>query len=594
MKNGFIKVAALSPRITLADCEKNAEIAAEALKAACSLGADIAVFPEMFISGSTCGDLLSNRTLTDSTSDALDRFLELTSDIDTLCFIGLPAIIGGKLQSCAAVCQKGELREIVSNDSCEIFQCINISGLNIGAVIGDDIDLASRLCRKGATVIVNLTATPETIGSAEKAVKAAELDSERLTCAYIRVGAGIGESTTDFVFSGHSVIAECGEILAVKAPFDDPSVPLITEIDLDRICSYKLASGIKTENESDDQPIFWLEEKETSLTRSYSPLPFIPSDPAQLDLALEIQAQALARRMTCTYSKKLVLGISGGLDSTLAILVAVKAAEIAGYTAQDVIGITMPCFGTTSRTRSNAELLCLELGVDFRCINIADAVKQHLSDIGHSGDPAGVAFENSQARERTQILMDLSNMVGGLVVGTGDLSELALGWATYNGDHMSMYSVNADIPKTLIRRIVERYASACESEKLAAVLRDILDTPVSPELLPAKDGEIAQKTEELLGPYEVHDFLLYHTLKHGFTPEKLYRLAKHAFPEYSSDELLSWLGNFTRRFITQQFKRSCSPDGPKVCEVGLSPRAGWHAPSDASAAVWLREIEKLK
>ena len=592
MKNGFIKVAALSPAIVLTDCETNAKLAANALKDAAALGADVAVFPEMYLSGATCGDLLKNRALVNSASAALETFLELTSDIKTVCFIGYPAFVGGKTKSTVAVCQSGELLDIVSNETPRLFDCMDIPGFKIGAVIGSDRDTKELLCHAGATVVVDLCATQETIGSAKSVCRRACADSEALACAYIRANAGIGESTTDGVYSGHCVIAECGELIAESKPFSGEA--LITEIDIERINSARSDFSIDTELEQEDI-IFFIDEKETSLTRSYSPLPFIPTDENELDLALEIQAQALARRFTCTYSKKLVLGISGGLDSTLAILVAVKAAKIAGKTAHDVIGITMPCFGTTSRTRSNAEILCVELGVDFRCINIAKAVTQHLSDIGHSGDPEGVAFENSQARERTQILMDLANMENGLVVGTGDLSELALGWATYNGDHMSMYSVNADIPKTLVRRIVARYADTCENATLASALRDILDTPVSPELLPAKDGEIAQKTEDLLGPYEIHDFLLYHTLKYGASPEKLFRLVKHTYgKDFSDSELISYLTTFARRFITQQFKRSCSPDGPKVCEVGLSPRAGWHAPSDASPAVWLREIEKLK
>ncbi len=592
MKNGFIKVAALSPAIVLADCDANATLGAQALKDAAALGTDVAVFPEMYLSGATCGDLLKNRALSNSASDALEKFLELTADIKTLCFIGYPALVGGKVKSAVAVCQSGELLDIVSNENPRIFDCMDISGFKIGAVTGGDRDTAELLAHAGATVIVDLCATPEIMGSAKAVCSRACADSKALSCAYIRANAGIGESTTDGAYSGHCVIAECGELVAEKKPFSAEA--LITEIDIERINCERADFSVDTELDEEDI-IFFIDEKETALTRSYSPLPFIPEDESELDLALEIQAQALARRFTCTYSKKLVIGISGGLDSTLAILVAVRAAKIAGKTAHDVIGITMPCFGTTNRTRSNAEILCTELGVDFRCINIAKAVTQHLSDIGHSGDPAGVAFENSQARERTQILMDLANMENGLVVGTGDLSELALGWATYNGDHMSMYSVNSDVPKTLVRRIVARYADTCENEALARVLRDILDTPVSPELLPAKDGEIAQKTEELLGPYEIHDFLLYHTLKYGASPEKLFRLVKHTYGnEFSDSELLSYLTTFARRFITQQFKRSCSPDGPKVCEVGLSPRAGWHAPSDASPAVWLREIENLK
>ena len=593
MENGFIKVAALSPQISLADCEKNAQIAAEAVIEACELGADVVVFPEMFLSGSTCGDLLLNNTMLDAAQRALDSFLESTAGTSAICFIGIPSVVRGKLCSSVAVCRGGELMDITYNGENQVYECVSVQGLTLGAVVGDAPDVAAALCRKGATVIANLTATSETIGSSLRVRRNAALDSERLCCAVIRANAGLGESTTDNVFSGQCLVAECGEIIAEKVAFDDPAKALITELDLERIAAARMRSNMELDLPGDN-PIFILADRETELTRIYDPLPFIPKDVAELDTALEIQARALARRIGCTYSKKLVLGISGGLDSTLAILVAVRAAELAGLSASDVIGITMPCFGTTKRTRSNAELLCLELGVDFRCINIAAAVNQHLSDIGHNGDPAGVAFENSQARERTQILMDLANMVGGLVVGTGDLSELALGWATYNGDHMSMYSVNADIPKTLVRRIVDRYASICGNEKLAAVLRDILDTPVSPELLPAKDGEIAQKTEELLGPYEVHDFLLYHTMKYGYSPKKLFRILLHTYgDQFSRDELKAWLTNFTRRFITQQFKRSCSPDGPKVCEVCLSPRGGWRAPSDASAAAWLREIETI-
>ena len=593
MENGFIKVAALSPQISLADCEKNAQIAAEAFINACELGADVVVFPEMFLSGSTCGDLLLNNTMLDAAQRALDSFLESTAGTSAICFIGIPSVVRGKLCSSVAVCRGGELMDITYNGENQVYECVSVQGLTLGAVVGDAPDVAASLCRKGATVIANLTAAPEAIGSASRVRRNAALDSERLCCAVIRANAGLGESTTDNVFSGQCLVAECGEIIAEKVAFDDPAKALITELDLERIAAARMRSNMELDLPGDN-PIFILADRETELTRIYDPLPFIPKDVTELDTALEIQAHALARRIGCTYSKKLVLGISGGLDSTLAILVAVRAAELAGLSASDVIGITMPCFGTTKRTRSNAELLCLELGVDFRCINIAAAVNQHLSDIGHNGDPAGVAFENSQARERTQILMDLANMVGGLVVGTGDLSELALGWATYNGDHMSMYSVNADIPKTLVRRIVDRYASTCGNEKLAAVLRDILDTPVSPELLPAKDGEIAQKTEELLGPYEVHDFLLYHTMKYGYSPKKLFRILLHTYgDQFSRDELKSWLTNFTRRFITQQFKRSCSPDGPKVCEVCLSPRGGWRAPSDASAAAWLREIETI-
>ncbi len=550
-----IKVAALSPRISLADCDRNAELAAEALRRASALGAELAVFPELYLSGATCGDLLKNEALQSSVPSSIQKFLRLTEDLPIISFIGYP---------------DGETSSVLISSSGKIItpDALELEGVKLAAVIGDDFENAT-----DADIILSLAATPEIIGRAESIRHKLCAKSAELGCAIVRANAGLGESTTDHVFSGHSLIVSGGEIIAEKTPFGDPELPLVAEIEIGKESKY--IENIK---------------KECGL----DPLPFIPKKESELDIALEIQAHALARRIGCTYSKKLVLGISGGLDSTLALLVAVRAAEISGLHAADVIGITMPCFGTTKRTRSNAELLCNELGVDFRCINIAASVKQHLSDIGHSGDPVGVAFENSQARERTQILMDLANMVGGLVVGTGDLSELALGWATYNGDHMSMYSVNSDIPKTLVRKIVERYAKTSANEKLSLVLRDILDTPVSPELLPAKDGEIAQKTEELLGPYEVHDFLLYHMLKHGYSPKTLYSMLNEAYgDQFSPSELKAWLTTFTRRFITQQFKRSCSPDGPKVCEVGLSPRGGWSAPSDASPAVWLREIENI-
>ncbi len=553
-----ITVAALSPKIVLADCQSNALIAASSLRYAYELGAELVVFPELYLSGATCGDLLYNDALFDASKAAIEEFLKLTCDIPVICIMGIPERSNNGTISSILVSKSG--KRINSHQ-------IEENGIKIAAVIGDtDAD---------ADIIARLTSTPELIGSVKNIRKRTSFESSRLSSVIIRSNAGLGESTTDHVFSGHCIIAQNGEIIAEKEPFDDPEQPLIATIDLDREIPL---SPTDTNNEES----------------SFDPMPFIPKDKHELDMALEIQAHALARRIECIHAQKLVLGISGGLDSTLAILVAVRAAEIVGLTSKDVIGITMPCFGTTKRTRSNAELLCIELCVDFRCINIAAAVTQHLSDIGHSGDPAGVAFENSQARERTQILMDLANMVNGIVVGTGDLSELALGWATYNGDHMSMYSVNADIPKTLVRHITARYAETCGNEKLATVLFDILNTPVSPELLPAKNGEIAQKTEELLGPYEVHDFLLYYMLKYRFGPKKLYAMLCDAYGEqFSKEELRAWTTTFMRRFITQQFKRSCSPDGPRICDVGLSPRGGWAAPSDASPAAWLREMENI-
>ena len=444
------------------------------------------------------------------------------------------------------------------------------------------------------------SASDETVGKAEYRRALVSNQSARLLCSYLYASAGHGESTQDMVFAGHDLIAENGTILAENAPFDGGAAE--TEIDCQRMeaerarnTSFELSTEGYTTVEFDLEPV------ETVLTRWIDPAPFVPGDPKRraerCELILKMQADGLAKRLEHAHAKTAVIGISGGLDSCLALLVAVRAMKQLGRPTSDVLAVTMPCFGTTKRTRSNAEILCDELDVSFKEIDIANTVHSHFKDIGQDESVLDVTFENGQARVRTLELMDTANRTGGLVVGTGDLSELALGWATYNGDHMSMYGVNAGVPKTLVRHLVRYEADIAATDALRTVLLDILDTPVSPELLPAKDGEIAQKTEDLVGPYELHDFYLYQVLRFGFGPAKIFRLAKAAFagrPEYPDSVLYKWLRNFYWRFFAQQFKRSCLPDGPKVGSVTLSPRGDWRMPSDACAALWLAELEQLQ
>jgi NAD+ synthase (glutamine-hydrolysing) len=457
----------------------------------------------------------------------------------------------------------------------------------------------------GATVICNPSASTETIDKAAFRAERVRSQSAATCTAYLYACAGEGESTTDLVFAGHGILCENGLTLAEQAPFSESNGLLIADIDVKKLAHErrrKNAFSTKYTEKYREIP-FSLPVSETNLTRFIDPHPFVPADPSErarrCETVLSIQTAGLKQRIERAFAKKIVVGISGGLDSTLALLVMVRAMDALKRPRTDIIAVTMPCFGTTQRTKNNATVLCEELGVDFRTVDIFDAVNVHFRDIGHDSADRNVTYENSQARERTQILMDIANDCGGMVIGTGDLSELALGWATYNGDHMSMYGVNASVPKTLIRHVVAYYADAAEADgklAIASALRDVLDTPVSPELLPAdEDGNIAQKTEDLVGPYELHDFYLYYFLRFGYTPKKLFRIAKHALGEsYSDAVLLKWLETFLRRFFTQQFKRSCLPDGPKVGSVGLSPRGDWKMPSDASYAAWLAEVEDLK
>ena len=628
MKHGFIKVAAATPKITVADPSSNIADILSLHQRAEALGASVVVFPELCLTGVCCGDLFMSEALGLSIDAALKEFLSKTENSHTISIIGFPLIVNEKIYNSAAICQKGEILAInlksniaqswekrvfcsyngefssvricdkdipVSSDL--LMVCDNMRSFRFTVKIGKD---ASDMRSSNALIVANPAAYYETVGAADYREGYAKYFSAENKCGYILSCAGNGESTTDYVFGGQKIISECGDILAHTLPFSEDSLT-ISEIDVSRISADRKKDTAYTAN-NETAVYFKHPVTDTTITRSIDPHPFVPADTAELsrrcETILSIQAEGLATRIVRAYAKKCVIGISGGLDSCLALLVAVRAMDILGRPRTDVVCVTMPCFGTTKRTRSNAELLCDELGCGVRCVDIAAAVRQHFSDIGHDEAVKNVVYENSQARERTQVIMDIANIEGGFVVGTGDLSELALGWATYNGDHMSMYGVNADVPKTLVRKIVSYCAQKAADKgktELSRVLTDIVDTPVSPELLPADEGgNIAQKTEDLVGPYEIHDFYIYNTLRFGYAPDKLYRMAKIAFEGVYDDETLKkWLLNFLHRFFSQQFKRSCLPDGPKVGSVGLSPRGDWQAPSDASSAEWLKIAEKL-
>lgn len=641
MKQGFIKVAAASPRLRVADCKYNVAEMIKLAKLASEKGVKLLVFPELAITGSTCGDLFFSTVLQNGAIEALKVYLAETKDSDMISVVGLPFRYRDTLLNCAAVCQSGEIVRLVpkthineaekryfssasedieglffdeyyvSLESKSISCCEQLADFRFGIEIGDDLwavnPPSSALALKGALIIANPTASCEEVGKDEYRRLLVKAQSAKTHTAYILANAGYGESTTDYVFYAHSIIAENGEILAETKPFDisinasDDERLTISEIDVSMLASERIKNGLTTAAYGSMETCFDITPVETTLTRKYPALPFVPAKEEGWGRAkqiLSIQSTALCKRIEAAYASKCVIGISGGLDSTLALLVAARSIDLLGRSRKDIIGITMPCFGTTARTKGNAEILCEELGIEFRTVNIADAVLQHFSDIGHDKDNHNVVFENSQARERTQVLMDVANAENGMVIGTGDMSELALGWATYNGDHMSMYGVNASISKTLVRHLVEFCAEEARengNEKLAEVLFDILDTPVSPELLPADGNTIKQKTEDIVGPYEIHDFYLYYMLRYGFSPKKLYRLACHTIGEtFSNETLLKWLEVFVRRFFTQQYKRSCVPDGPKVGTVGLSPRGALNMPSDAVSALWMAEIEEIK
>lgn len=638
MKYGFIKVAAASPALRVADCRYNAEQSAAAMQRAAAAGVRLLVLPELGLTGYTCGDLLLQPVLQQGALQALQTLLAVSAGLPMTTVAGLPLEVEGKLYNCAAVLHGGKILGVVPKTNLPnygefyearwftpapaeakaisllgqqvpfgtdlLFCCRELPEYKLAVEICEDLWVAlppsTRHAMAGATVIANCSASDETIGKAEYRRELITGQSARLMAGYLYADAGRGESTTDMVFAGHDLIAENGRLLAETALFTNEMI--VTEIDVHRLTAERRRTNTWRAADSAGYTIipFSLPAEVTTLTRLIDPHPFVPADSAErkqrCEAILTMQAEGLRRRLEHIGCPCAVLGISGGLDSTLALLVAVRALDLLGRPRTDMIAVTMPGFGTTHRTRSNAELLCEKLGVTLRTVSIAAAVRQHFKDIGHDESVTDTTYENAQARERTQVLMDIANQENGIVVGTGDLSELALGWATYNGDHMSMYGVNGSIPKTLVRYLVRHAAETCGDEALAAVLYDILDTPVSPELLPADEGgRIAQKTEDLVGPYELHDFFLYHFIRYGCPPQKLLYLAENAFAgRYDRAVILKWLRTFCRRFFQQQFKRSCLPDGPKVGSVTLSPRGDWRMPSDASAALWLREIDELE
>ena len=636
MHYGFIKACAVSPSLRVADCPYNAQMTIEAMQRAAQSGCQLAVFPELGLTGYTCGDLFLQQPLQKAAEDALADILKASEGLDLVTLVGLPVNVSGKLYNCAAVVCRGQLLGLVPKSHIPnygefyekrhycaapagvkdirfagqhvlfgtklLFRCESMPEFTLAVEICEDLwaplPPSTAHALAGATVIANLSASDETVGKAEYREALVSQQSARLLCAYLYADAGHGESTTDMVFSGHNLIAENGALLSESRPFAEGCA--CTELDLGRLLSERCRNtSFEPVTDGYEVVSFSLPMKEVPLTRHFSQTPFVPADDTaraeRCELILRMQSDGLAKRMEHAHAKTAVIGISGGLDSCLALLVAVHAMKKLGRPMNDILAVTMPCFGTTKRTRSNAEILCQELGVQFREISIANTVRSHFADIGQSETNFDVTFENGQARVRTLELMELANRTGGLVVGTGDLSELALGWATYNGDHMSMYGVNAGVPKTLVRHIVRYEADTAATPALRDVLLDILDTPVSPELLPAKEnGEIAQQTESLVGPYELHDFYLYYVLRFGFSPAKIYHLAKAALGNrYSGEVLLHWLRNFYRRFFQQQFKRSCLPDGPKVGSVTLSPRGDWRMPSDACVSVWQKELDAL-
>lgn len=636
MKDGFIKVAAVTPKIKVADPAYNAEVVIEELNKAYEKDAKLIVFPELVLSGYTCNDLFLQERLQNEVLEALEKVMLATEEHDAIVFVGMPFTHNGKLYNVAVAIQDGFILGIVpkrwlpnygefyearyftpGKEEVEnirilgqyadfgrnlLFACQDIPGFVIGCEICEDLWVpnppSTGLALAGATVMVNLSASDETVAKEEYRRMLVKATSARLVSAYIYTSAAEGESSQDLVFGGHNLIAEYGSVLAESGRFTAESV--YTDIDISRLINErrKLTTFVPENEDKYTKETFRMKLQDTRLERRIDPMPFVPTDKNKRDHRCEeilsIQAYGLKKRYEHTGCKKAVLGISGGLDSTLALLVVVRAFDLLGLDRKGILSVTMPCFGTTKRTKSNAVVLSEKLGVTLKEVNIEKSVLQHFEDIEQSTEVHDVTYENGQARERTQVLMDIANKEGALVIGTGDMSELALGWATYNGDHMSMYGVNVGVPKTLVRHLVAYYSDTCGDAELSKVLNDILDTPVSPELLPPKDGEISQKTEDLVGPYELHDFFMYYVLRMGFEPAKIYRMARKAFDGmYDEETIKKWIKTFYRRFFSQQFKRSCLPDGPKVGSVAVSPRGDLRMPSDASASAWLKQLETL-
>lgn len=648
MKQGFARVASVAPRVNVADVVFNIAQIVETAESLSKEDVDLAIFPEMSLTGYTCGDLFLSTTLVGAAGIGLSKIVEASIKYNIDLVVGLPVCLDNSLYNCAAVV-RGEQVDLIPKTyipnysefyeqrwwhgvgaACEpktvavgditaTFHSrpavIDCRGIKLGVEICEDlwtpIPPSSRLALSGATVIANLSASDDIIGKYDYLTNLISQQSARCIAAYIYAGAGFGESSTDLVFDGKTIIAENGRILDASPRWTDGPDITIADIDIEalaadrrRITTFTDCARHELNNVDidicNDNRIRKEQYHEPLKYRYVDPRPFVPANDAAIDSRCSeitnIQVAGLARRLSFINCKTLVVGISGGLDSTLALLVAVSAFDRLGLDRKGIIGVTMPGFGTTDRTHDNAIALMNALGVTAEEISIAPAVSQHFKDIGQNPDNHDVTYENSQARYRTMLLMDLANRLGGIVLGTGDLSELALGWATYNGDHISMYGVNAGVPKTLVRYLVRHFARRCENPEMSSTLYDIIDTPISPELIPAEpDGTIKQKTEDLVGPYELHDFYLYYMLRYGFEPCRVYNLAVKAFnDQFDKDTILKWMKVFYRRFFSQQFKRSCMPDGPKVGSVCLSPRGDWRMPSDATAALWLKSLDNIQ
>ena len=646
MQNGFIKVAAAIPSVKVADCSYNVQQIESLIAMAEGKGVEVIVFPELCITGYTCQDLFKQTLLLEQAETSVLMLLDFTRKLDIISIVGVPVVVGDLLLNCAAVIQKGDLLGLVPKtylpNYSEFYEKrwfassqdlqpseIRFAGNKIvvtpqptlfrtcdGAMFGVEIceDVwapvppSCNLALSGADIIFNLSASDELIGKHDYLKGLLAQQSARMISGYVYSGCGFGESTQDVVYGGNAIAYENGQLLAESERFALDSQLIITQIDVEKIRNERRTNStyINAQRGHDSRIVnaHTVMPRDFELIRDVDPHPFIPKTndmEKSCDEIFSIQVAGLAKRLVHTGCKTVVVGISGGLDSTLALLVCVRTFDKLQLSRKGIVGVTMPGFGTTDRTYNNAVNLMKSLGITLREISIADAVKQHFNDIGHDINVHDVTYENSQARERTQILMDLSNQLGALVIGTGDLSELALGWATYNGDHMSMYGVNAGVPKTLIKYLVKFVAMSEDSDETRSILLDIIDTPISPELIPADEaGNITQKTEDLVGPYELHDFFLYHIIRFGYRPSKFFMLARKAFdgsnpeaPFYDDETIKKWLTIFLRRFFNQQFKRSCLPDGPKVGSVSLSPRGDWRMPSDASSALWLKECEQI-
>lgn len=636
MKDGFIKVAAATPQIKVADCEYNREQVLQEIQKAEQMGVKLLVLPELCLTGYTCGDLFLQETLLQGAKDSLEWLMERTAKIPMMVVIGLPFSVNCKLYNVAAFLYEGRILGMIpktympnysefyevrhfarGNRNVQmisvagrkvpfgtqlLFQCKQMPEFTIGCEICEDLWVPNapsvEHALAGATVLCNPSASVEVTAKEGYRRQLISSQSARTISAYIYADAGEGESTTDVVFSGHNLICENGTILTESKRFTNEMA--VTEIDIKKLSVERRRMNTYEWQNGEDYTVieFDMPLESTGLTRSFSKTPFIPTNQDRRTERCEeifmLQAMGLKKRLVHTNCQSAVIGLSGGLDSTLALLVTARAFDMIGLERNQILGVTMPGYGTTDRTYQNALEMAKALGVTLKEISIVQAVDRHFQDIGHDKAVHDITYENSQARERTQILMDLANQRNGLVIGTGDLSEMALGWATYNGDHMSMYAVNVSIPKTLVRHLVRYVADTCGQKELTEVLLDVLDTPVSPELLPPEHGEIVQKTEDVVGPYELHDFFLYYMMRFGFSPSKIFRIARQAFDSVYDDEtILKWLKKFYWRFFSQQFKRSCVPDGPKVGTVALSPRGDWRMPSDASVSLWIKELEEM-